>query len=215
MAESNAPSATDVLVGASLPATPGTLWAMLAYIAWADPDLVRYTAFAFTGAITAGSDPVESNDVTGVAKTYFFVQKITGYVEQDPGAAVDEGANAQDVTWQLRDTDRNLDIWDEAICMADLCGTGLNPVPTPIDCMAGPLVMLPKGTFVVTWSPNVDFGNAVAGVTPNHSVTGVATRKVKVTMYGFLVNEKIVEALLDINRKNLVAAGLLGLRAKS
>lgn len=212
-----APDSSADALTAMLPGTLGNLRNLLAQIAWADPDLVRFSALTFSGAVEANIDPVASAPVTGVAKSYFFVFKITGYVEQDPGAAVDESANAQDVFWQLRDEDRNLDIWDESICMADLCGTGLNPVPTPIDCDAAPLVLLPKGTFVVTWSTNADFANAAGGpptVTPAHSVTGLTTRKVKITMYGAMVAESIVDKLLDINRQNLITAGLIGSRMK-
>jgi len=206
----------DLLMQA-LPGTLGNLRNLLAQIAFADPDLVRFTALTFEGAIAANSDPVESPPATGVAKSYFFVFKITGYVEQDRGAALDEGNNAQDVFWQLRDEDRNLEIWDESICMADLCGVGANPVPTPIESDAAPLVLLPKGTFTVIWSTNADFANAAGGpptVPVPHSVTGLTTRKVKNTLYGAMVNESIVDKLLDINRKNLIAAGLIGDRVK-
>lgn len=201
----------DLSIAAGLPALPGSLWSMLAKMSWANPDIVRAHHIPVEAAIqgvagAAGTAVAVPGRVVG--RNYFMVRRITGSVEQDVVSGPNlEEYNSFFCTLQIEDQEHKYTIFRDATRMSNLVGVGPSPQPTPFD-YEEPLVFLPQGRIVVTFTPLLGFPIAAS------ALTGLTTRITTVDLQGVLVNEKIVERLLEMNDEQLRSAGLVGKHTK-
>jgi len=183
-----------------LPAVPGSVWSLFAKLAWSDPDLVRAHTIVVEANLQGGTDgaggpadgaPVQP-DADVVARNYFIVSEIHGFVEVDPTNAL-EANSSEFVSLQIEDTSRNYSLFRAAMRMAPLAGT-LTREGAPLRYHEYPLALLPNSRNVVTFVPLSGFPFAASGVTT------LTTRRVGIHMHGVLVAERIVDRLIDENR---------------
>lgn len=215
--------ASDLRLSASLPATPGSLWALLAKLSWSDPDIVRAhtmvlrafvqsAAAAAAGGLSTDGTATDTQPNRVVAHRYFLVRRITGSVESDPGAAVNDSENSNYVSFNVTDQERQYSIFRDAIRMRSLAGTRALP-GIPIEYDEFPLVFLPNANILGTFTPLS--GLSRAGLTTRTEIPAgggaailATTRICEVQLHGALVAESIVDNLIEQNAAALAASGL-------
>lgn len=189
---------------AGLPAIPGSIWSLLAKLAWADPTIIRAHSLSLEadaqGVAAANGLSVESGtDV--VAKSFFVVHTLSTFVERDPTVPAEEESSVH-VTMQLEDEARNFPIFRESLRMASTAGTK-NRRGDSIKYDEMPLTFIPNSRVIATFQPLIGFP-AIAS-----AVTGLTTRRVGMHLHGALVVQGVVDKLIEENRAILVKGRLL------
>lgn len=211
-AESGAPgnggaTARDLMYASGLPAIPGSIWSLLAKLSWSDPALVRAHVVPLEVNVQGvfEADGVETTvDAQVVAKHYFLVRRIVGFVERDPQNGSEDEIAAH-LTVQLEDQERQFPYFREALTMLPIAGSRAR-APMPIEYDDFPMVWLPNARMLATFLPRRGFESGIS------EVTGLTTRRVGLHLHGALVIERVVDRLLDLHANALLKAGLLGSR---
>jgi hypothetical protein len=203
----------DMLLSKGLPAIPGSLWAMLAKLSWANPDLVRPHILehfvALQGAAGIGGGGVATQDAAAqqppdapvAAKRYFLVEEIRGFVRRDPVNPL-EAESAYYVNVQIEDQEHQYPLSRAAFNMGPVAGTAtLEPRPLRFD--TGALLFLPSGLIQSSFTALQGFPTGLS------ALTGLTTRRAGIQLHGYLVNEAVVDNLLDMNMEELRATDLL------
>jgi len=207
--------ASSFPIGGPNPKTLGAGWEFLTKMPWAERNLVQAHAMDFEAEITGITDdgtaagnvidgvPVEA-DAEVVAHNYFFVHTLIGTLEIDPGNAW-EWVGAQYVRWQLSDDSRNAQFGRENLPLATLVGNTMGQRGDQLHFDAFPMAWYPQARIVATFSPLAGF-TAYAPSNMRNSMN----RYVRVTLYGFLIDAKIVDRLIAANKDWLNSVNLIG-----
>jgi hypothetical protein len=198
--------------GLNVQAAPGSIWAMLSRLAWADTSIVRAHSMVFEVPIQ-GTAPLgvptdgAATEAPGtvVARAFFLVHTMTGFIERDViNPAEDESSFF--VTVQIEDEARQAPVYRTTGRMAALAGTKNVPgVPLRFD--EAPLLFVPQAQILVTFQPRAGFPVGIS------AITGLTTRIAGIHLHGALVTEPLVDRLIAANLATLANNRLIPQRA--